>query len=183
MQLRAVQALLVLAVVLCGSQPASATLLDGQSVLYEYLFPDTSTLFYSPGLVLVGPGVEIPDLCGGSCSGITADLSDTNILVDLATASGSIFAVSSFNGFRIFDSLGTVPAFTSVTINLATNLVGFDASRVSFDADNIYLNFQGLSVGAGNFVSVDIEAVPEPTTLALLGAGLVALRARRRRNA
>jgi len=70
-----------------------------------------------------------------------------------------------------------------VTINAATNLAGFDASRVTFDTDNVYLNIQGLNVNSDSVVKVDISgAVPEPAawTLMIAGFGLVGGALRRR---
>lgn len=54
-------------------------------------------------------------------------------------------------------------------------------------AANLQIAFQ-LDTTATSYMSIDgitlteVDAVPEPTTLALLGAGLVAVRARRRRS-
>ena len=62
-------------------------------------------------------------------------------------------------------------------------MVGFDASRVTFDADNIWVNWQGLAFDENTIVSLDITgsaAVPEPGTLSLLVLGLLATGLRRR---
>jgi hypothetical protein len=73
-----------------------------------------------------------------------------------------------------------------VTINAATNLAGFDASRVSFDANNIYVNWQGLVFNTNTVVSLDVNGsvapVPEPATLVLVGAGGLGLLAKARRR-
>ena len=66
---------------------------------------------------------------------------------------------------------GTIPPISGVSVNGATSLAGFNSSRVSFDADNIYVNWQGLTAVPSQIVSLDVQftEVPEPATLALVG--------------
>ena len=97
---------------------------------------------------------------------------------------GCNWTSTSFNGFVLSDVFSTVDAFTGVTINAATNYLGFDASRVTFDANNIYVNLQGLT--ANGTITLDIKgstgAVPEPAAWAMMlaGFGLVGAAMRRR---
>ena len=160
---------------------AHAALLDGKTVSFTYLFPDIDTISGSPadGLYLVGPGVEI---LNGFCCGFegTLDFSDTNLLA--AFHDQAFYTpTGGFNGFRISDVFGSIDPITSVTVNALTDLPGFDASRVSFDENNIWVNWQALFAEAlvsGRFrvVSLDINtvSVPEPGILTLVGMGLLA---------
>ena len=163
------------------STAQAAPLLLGQTVEYQYLFNTINTNYGNAanGNYVVGAGVEVNNIADGRG---TLDISDTNLFVDYANASS--WNGAAFNGFRITDINGTIPGFTGVTINAATNLVGFDASRISFDADHIWVNWQGLAFNANTVVSLDLQgaaAVPEPTSMLLLGSGL-AFVARRRRQ-
>lgn len=174
--------LLGLAMVLGAPGSAQATLLNGETVSFTYFFPDITSVYGSPsdGNYLVGAGVEI---LNGFCCGFegTLDISDTNMLADFG--SSTFYTPGSFNGFKISDVFGTIDSFTSVAINASTNMIGFDASRVTFDANNIWVNWQGLGFDENTIVSLDINggsAVPEPGTLSLLVLGLLATGLRQR---
>lgn len=162
---------------------ANAALLMGNTVSFTYLFSDINTVYGSSanGNYVVGAGVEI---LNGFCCNFegTLDISDSNILADFHGS--STYSGASFNGFRITDVNSTIASFTSVSVNAITNMGGFDASRVTFDADNIWVNWQGLNFDANTFVSIDIgggTSVPEPTSLALVAAALVAAGTLRRK--
>ena len=76
----------------------------------------------------------------------------------------------------------TIAPFTSFT--LITNTAGGPNPTLSFDADNLYVNWQGLSYSGGELVFA-VNAVPEPETYAMLlaGVGLLGFVARRRKQA
>jgi hypothetical protein len=177
--------LLTLVAVSAGAAiPVHATVLDGQTVRLTYEYPTLGTIFNLNSFdLLVGPGVEISGFPVGDPR-TNIDFSDTNIYVTYNSL--GTWNVVPFNGFHVFDAFGTIPAFTSVTMNADTNLLGFDASRITFDDDNIWVNWQGLSFDTATVVSLDIAGnqVPEPTTIMLFGLGIPGLvrAARRRQN-
>ena len=166
-----------------GSRNAEAApILLGQMVEVSYRFPDINTVFNGNSVnVLVGAGVEVSNFPVGDPR-TNIDLSDTNIFVTYNSA--STWTATAFNGLRFFDVNGTIPAISSVTINAATNLGGLDLSRITFDADHIWVNWQGLAFNQQTIVSLDVNAtaVPEPATMLLLGTGLVSLGLRRMRR-
>ncbi len=153
--------------------PAEAVLLTDQTVQTTYLFPDTSTIFAGPTDSIVGAGVELTNFAGLA----DVDFSDTNIFIT-ANRDAAINAVA-FDGLQFADVNGTIPAFTSVTLNAVTNYAGLNATRVSFDTDHIFLNLVGLPGQAGQVISLDINplaaTVPEPSTWLLLATGFASL--------
>jgi hypothetical protein len=69
-----------------------------------------------------------------------------------------------------------------VAIDPATTMAGFDNSRFSFTGSQIQIDWQNLQFSPTTIVKLDIQTVPEPSLLALvgLGAGLLALRKHRK---
>ena len=158
---------MLLLVILAWAPTAGAVpILDGAPVRVELYFLDLGSL-HGTADVLVGPGVEVNNLIGRSED---IDLSDTNIFFTNDFNGSNVGGA--FNGYRLFDYTNSIAPFLSVTINPVTNMAGFDASRITFDGDNIYVNFQGLSFTTETVVSLDINTVPEPATLSLMGIGL-----------
>lgn len=81
-----------------------------------------------------------------------------------------------------------VPIPTTLTdVALATNVIGLDASRISFTDDSVSVDLTGLAVSGPNpggfsYVQLDLTftPVPEPGTALLVGIGLAFLSSRRR---
>lgn len=97
-------------------------------------------------------------------------------------ASPLSLAPTIFNGVAINKLSGF--GFASVGIHFATNLAGFDASRISFTPYQIQIDWQGLSFDANTLVKLNITtATPEPAAYLLLGSGLIALAAWGKRKA
>jgi hypothetical protein len=159
---------------------AHASLLEGKSVRYDYLFPDINTAngWYGAGTYTVGAGVEVNDT-------FSVDFSDKNVTISYNNGVQWCGCGQSFNGVEFSDSDNSIDSFTSVSLNAATTMAGLTADRVHFDADHIWIDWQNLAVPAGAVVSIDLDSanstnVPEPTPLALLGLGLAAMTARRK---
>ncbi len=168
---------LVLVVFLASPIVAFGALLNGKTVEYQYFYPTNTTPYSSAdnGNKVVGPGIEVTNIADNDG---TLDISDTNLFV--AYTGSSTWSTASFNGFRIRDVFGTINAFTGVTVNPATTMVGFNASRITFDANQIWVNWNGLDFNPNTIVSLDIQSIPEPSTLLLAAVAVVGFGWRRR---
>ena len=169
-----------------GAAPvANAGFIDN-TVTGRHLFADTAdnVQVYDTDDSQVGSGVEFSMLDGI----YDVDVSDTNLLLTFATTVDA--SEGFFNGFHLLDSNGTIDAILGVSI-VSNGWAGFDASRINFDDNNIWINMQNLSFEVGDSLSLDVSfgtvqpppnPAPEPATLALLGLGLASLVALRRKT-
>jgi hypothetical protein len=170
----------------------NAAVLLGATVSGEYRFPDLGTPYpdadYNPQVFVVGAGQEsvitIEDV-----TSFNIDFSDTALSIAFdTTLSSPQWNSQSFNGL-VFTS-AAFNLLSGAAIDGTTNLIGFDAGRVTLDGDELRLNLQGLgydddTVLALNFSST-AAAIPEPATWAMMvaGCGLMggALRSSKRRQ-
>ena len=151
----------------------NAALLAGKTINYQYYHENSGSIYADNGDKLVGSGVEINSLY---FSYATIDISDSNFYIDFIK-NGSFINSSAFNGFKITDVFNEIDDFTSVSINSVTNMVGFSLSNITVLANEIWVNFSGLSFNSNTVVSLDINspsAVPVPAAVfmfvpALLG--------------
>lgn len=179
--------LFVAAVAVGAAAPANASLL-GQDFSVNYRFPDLGTVYgsatWAPASFTVGAGTEtVGDVEG--VTNITVDFTGLSLSLLLTTVLGNpTWNSVAFNG-PVFTA--TAPhGLAGASVGAGTTMAGFDNSRVSFTGDEIRIDWNGLSYVSGTVVNVDFSfapvAVPEPASAALLGLGLVALGAMRRRK-
>lgn len=162
---------------------SNAALLDGETLNVQYFFPDLNTPIDTPfnGNLVVGPGVELIDVAHTFFDS-SADFSDTQIKVVFSFT--DVEFDGDFVGARVSDVFGQIRPFTSFTVNASSTALGFGQNRLSFDQNNLFINFAGYSYVAGTQLVFDIAAapVPEPeiSALMLLGLGVLGSVARRR---
>jgi hypothetical protein len=143
---------------LAVTPPAHTALLDGQTVAAFHLHqtaPDMTAVF-GPIQSVVGPNVEYVNF--GFSGFVNIDVTDTRIVITLNIDQPAGFA----DTLIIADANGTIPAFTSVTVNPLTNYAGFDASRVSLTPELINLNLTALNGVAGQQIVLDLTGAEEP---------------------
>ncbi|MFM8639511.1 MAG: hypothetical protein ACKOEL_02580, partial [Planctomycetota bacterium] len=119
----------------------------------------------------------------------TIAANDTQVIFDFSVAPSARvwnFSVASLNSDGLFVRNGTTvsfagaPAITGVTIDASSNMVGLDESRITFNAGALAVDWMSLEFDSNTRVVLNINPVPAPGAVALLGfAG--ALGGRRRR--
>ncbi len=160
------------AILLAIPTAANATLI-GADVDVTFYYPDQASFYCSNGSATVGSGVEYASSCSGF-GPVAIDISDSIMSVDTG---GIGWDYSLFNGFLLTILSG--PSILSASYTGGTMAV----TGLQLDSGNLWLDFSGQTGGIAYF-SLETRAVPEPSTIALIGLGLVGLGFinRRRRN-
>jgi hypothetical protein len=171
---------LIAAAVLAGSAVGGAVAapLMGSVLNYQYYYPTLGSPYAGTPDVnsnfIVGPGEEFYTLTDAIGS---LDVTANQIIFDFSHS--STLTAADFNGWKLTDIFGTIDRFAAVTLDAATNMIGLDASRLSFTDDTIVLNWQGLSFDSDTQVVLNVTTspfpVPEPGGLPLLGAALLGI--------
>jgi hypothetical protein len=149
----------------------------GDNVTVNYEWPNLGTVLYTGGTQTIAAGGTTFDLSSG---GVTVDVTDSSIVVTFPGGWGFSTAAKTFDGIVVTDPSADI---TGVSLD-TTNITGYVASDITFDTNDVYINFpyppfSGLDAGAS--VTADVVFAPEPASLFLIGAGLLGIAAWRRR--
>ena len=160
------------------SGPASAVPIVGATLTADLGIEANGNPFLVQDTVTFTAGTTATGLAGIATIDVTASqivLGGMNISFNTACCD--------FNGYRIYDTAGVIDDFDSVTLDSTLTTVPA-LPILSFTGDEIRLNWAGTASGfaVGNIV-LNIgtrTSVPEPSTLLLLGAALLAFGVGRR---
>jgi hypothetical protein len=170
---------LMMAVALSGATMLSAGAakagLTGDTVTGSYQFPSLGNDIQNFGPGVVGSNATFTGIQGY----VTADFEDSTLT--LSFTGSATWTSTSQNGPEFTD---VTNQFTSVSIDASTTAAWFTDSMMRLDnSGDLIINWQGQSFAGGTDVVLDLNTnVPEPASMALLGASLAGLTAVRRRR-
>jgi hypothetical protein len=147
------------------TSPAPAALLDGQQVTWQEAYPTQTSINFTWGPLTVGPGPELTVQGVPTLIDFSVDISDQQVRIDFPHNYQA--ATGTFNGYILSDSASVAP-FETVNLDPGTTLAGMTSSRITFDPHDIFFNVSSLPVAGGSSIVVDINSVPEPSSLVLV---------------
>jgi hypothetical protein len=125
------------------------------SVIYS-MYDSSNNKYISPQTVTVDDSVEVTNgyYAGPGNILYTVDINSSDqIIIDYA--SNSVWGDTGSHGPGITDAFGVLPDITAVEFG-TNNMVGLTADRLTFDANNIYVNWSGLSGNSDTYILINV---------------------------
>ena len=102
------------------------------------------------------------------------NVEDTSLQLTFGPRRGSGGPYTPFQHFILFQDLSpTAPTITGLTYQ--TDLPGFTASDLSFTAHTVTIGPGSLNYSGGQYLTINLQFVPEPSSVALIGIGVAVM--------
>lgn len=134
---------------------------DGISIRISHDHPTVGDVVFQSDVIIGDPSSQFQ-----YSSFFAVDVTEENLIVFDGNASGS-FNPGEFNGITIIDYGDALPDFTGLTLEVDGAGGPVDGSRYWFDANNIYLNFQGLGINSLDGITFHFTLGAAPTLINL----------------
>lgn len=167
----------------CVALPGQAQGLVGSTVtggVYCCQAPTDANLITNLVTATVGAQVEFPASAFQSTNGeqLTSETIDVAAnSIDIVYNEANTTADGAFNGY-VLDFTGA-PGIASVSVNPLSTL---SPTSLSWDADSVFINVASQTLPLDSRLLLNVLAVPEPATGAMLLAGMVLLGLSRRQR-
>jgi hypothetical protein len=140
---------------------------SGAELFQEWLLPNITTTYTGDisgavaanGSFLVGPLVEVPTVLGlqGEFN-VSLDVTSDGFVFDFTTKGDPVnFNILDFNGVHVADDTGSLPDLTGVDIAPDSTLGGLDSSRITWGADDVWIDFSGLVFQSGDTLHLTFD--------------------------
>ena len=181
--MKSILSIVLLTVLTMLLAPAARASLIGNVTISE-LFPDSVTVFNGgTGAIAVGGSLSCPagasPLCTSGYFVQPATLSITASNISISEQCCTTYAAAAFNGYSFTGLTFADGGSLAGVVLSSSNMAGIAPADVTFTAHSIFINLQGVAVGAvtgapASF-TLTVSEAPEPSSLFLLGPALAGL--------
>lgn len=139
----------------------NAASLVGDTVTIRHAYPSLAQTWDAPETFTVQAGTADRILFGNGHYYVNIEAD--RILIDFISQSAG-WSPSEWNGLVV-----TGIDFSVTSVTTTSNWAGWSNSRVSFGADYVYFNWQGMSSVSGTYIYADVQQqIPEPASYILI---------------